>query len=159
MLPHVRACAVFATALYLLAPSAMPAQQSQYKPDCNLAERRFDNPVADHSGWWMRRYQWHAFYAITSTVAAEGIHRVTHLPRWASAVTAAVVLGVAPHVRSSLLTRQYPVDPLDWGFDAFNRAAPIFVWSGLSGGSWRSKTLAAATYAVGYASLACYASP
>ena len=42
----------------------------------------------------MPRYQWHAFYAVASIAAAEGIHRVTHMPRWASAVTATVALGI-----------------------------------------------------------------
>jgi len=143
----------------IVTASAMPAQASRHGPDCNLAEKRFDNPFADHSGWLMRRYQWHAFYAVASTATAEGIHRVTHLPRWASAVTATVGLGVLPHIRSGLLVRRYPINPPDWGFDLFNRAAPLFVWSGLRGGTWQSQALAATTYAAGYAALACYASP
>jgi hypothetical protein len=107
----------------------------------------------------MRRYQWHAFYATLSTATAEVIHRTTHLPRWASAVTATVGLGLVPHIRGGLLDRRYPIDPADWGFDLFDRAAPIFVWSGVSGGTLRSQTVAATTFLVGYAALACYASP
>jgi len=107
----------------------------------------------------MRRYQWHAFYAALSTATAEVIHRTTHLPRWASAVTATVGLGLVPHIRGGLFDRRYPINPADWGFDLFDRAAPIFVWSGASGGTVRSQTLAATPFLVGYAALACYASP
>lgn len=107
----------------------------------------------------MRRYQWHAFYAAASTATAEGIHRLTHLPRWASAVTATVALGVIPHVRSGLLIKRYPINPPDWGFDLFNRSAPVFVWSGQRGGTWQSEALSATAYVAGYAALACYASP
>jgi hypothetical protein len=107
----------------------------------------------------MRRYQWHAFYAAMSTGASEAIHRTTHLPRWASALTATVGLGLVPHIRSGLVGRRYPFNPADWGFDLFDRAAPMFVWSGVSGGTWQSPTVAATTYFAGYAALACYASP
>lgn len=154
---HVRAIAVAVTVM--LPWPALAAQSTHRRSDCNLAEKRFDNPFADHSGWSMRRYEWHAFYATASTATAEGIHRVTHLPRWASALTATVALGIIPHVRSGLLVRRYPVNPPDWGFDLFNRAAPLFVWSGLKGGTVRSEVVSATTYVAGYAALACYASP
>jgi hypothetical protein len=156
-LPHVR---VIVTTVALAMPSAiLPAQNPSRRPDCNLAEKRFDNPFADHSGWSMRRYEWHAFYAAASTAAAEGIHRATHLPRWASAVTVTVALGIVPHLRSGVFAKRYPINPPDWGFDLFNRAAPLFVWSGLRGGSTRSELFSATSYAAGYIVLACYASP
>lgn len=139
--------------------SPITAQTPPRRPDCDLAERRYDNPFADHSGWYMRRYEWHAFYAVASTATAEGIHRLTHLPRWASAVTATVALGVVPHLRSGVFERRYPINPPDWGFDLFNRAAPLFVWYGLKGGTWQSGAASGAAYVVGYATLACYASP
>jgi len=145
--------------LAVLAASTLRAQSSNPPADCDLRQRRFDDPFADHVGWTMPRYQWHAFYAVASVAAAEGIHRATHMPRWASAVTATVALGIIPHIRGGLLMKRYPIDPLDWGFDAFNRSAPIFVWRGLSDDGWQSKTIAATTYAAGYAALACYSSP
>jgi hypothetical protein len=168
MLPQVRARTplakrfrhvTLAFSLSVVAASTASAQRPRHGPDCNLAERRYDNPFADHSGWSMRRYQWHAFYAGMSTAAAEAIHRTTHLPRWASAVTATVGIGLIPHIRSGLVAKRYPFNPADWGFDLFDRAAPIFVWSGMSGGTWPSRTVAATTYLAGYAALACYASP
>jgi len=145
------------SSLVVVAPSS--AQSHRRRADCNLAERRYDNPFADHSGWSMRRYEWHAFYATGSIVTAEAVHRAIGLPRWASAVTATVALGILPHVRSGLMLRRYPVNARDWSFDLFTRAAPIFVWSGLRGANWESQTLTATTYAAGYAVLACYASP
>jgi hypothetical protein len=150
---------ISATTLVLVAASALPAQTSPNSPDCDLTKRRFDDPFRDHSGWWMPRYQWHAFYAVASIAAAEGIHRVTHMPRWASAVTATVALGLVPHIRGGLVTKRYPIDPLDWGFDAFNRSAPIFVWGGERAGTWQSRTIAATSYVAGYAALVCFASP
>jgi hypothetical protein len=152
-------CVSAATLLTLLATSALLAQTSTDARNCDLTQRRFDDPFSDHRGWSMRRYEWHAFYAVGSIAASEGIHRVTHMPRWASAVTATVALGILPHIRGGLLIKRYPIDPLDWSFDAFNRSAPIFVWRGMSGGNWQSKTIAATTYAAGYAALACYSSP
>jgi hypothetical protein len=156
-LAHVR---VIAAAVAFATPwTAIQAQQPSHRSDCNLAEKRFDNPFADHSGWSMRRYEWHAFYAAASTATAEGIHRITHMPRWASAVTATVALGIVPHLRSGVFVRRYPVNPPDWGFDLFNRAAPLFVWSAVRGGTTRSDVLSATTYVAGYVALACYASP
>lgn len=143
----------------VFAPVTLPAQTARPQPDCNLAERRFDNPLGDHTGWSMRRYQWHAFYAVTSTVAAEGIHRVTHAPRWVSAATATVALGLVPHIRGGLLIKRYPVDPLDWSFDIVNRAMPLFVWSGTRSKTWRGRAATATSYVAAYAALACYASP
>jgi hypothetical protein len=151
---------IAAAIIVIVAASASSAQNAPSSPrDCDLTKRRFDDPFADHAGWWMPRYQWHAFYAVASVAAAEGIHRVTHMPRWASAVTATVALGIIPHIRGGLVTKRYPIDPLDWGFDAFNRSAPLFVWGGDRGGTWQSKTLAATSYVAGYAALVCYASP
>ncbi len=150
---------VFIAMIVCFSASILPAQRSAAAPNCDLTQRRFDDPFSDHVGWSMPRYQWHAFYAVASIAASEGIHRVTHMPRWASAVTATVAIGIIPHIRGGLLIKRYPVDPLDWSFDAFNRSAPIFVWSGMSGGTWQSKTIAATTYAAGYAALACYSSP
>src|SRR5437868_10836757 len=102
-----------------LTVSVLPAQSPRRAVDCNLAERRYDNPFADHSGWSMRRYEWHAFYATSSIIAAEGIHRATHLPRWASAVTATIALGILPHIRSGLMLKRYPINAKDWSFDLF----------------------------------------
>lgn len=141
------------------APVTLSAQTLRPRADCNLAERRFDNPLGDNTGWSMRRYEWHAFYAVTSTAAAEGIHRVTHAPRWVSAATATIALGLVPHIRGGLLMKRYPIDPLDWSFDIVNRAMPIFVWSGARAKTWRGRAVAATSYVAAYAALACYASP
>ena len=42
------------------APVTLTAQAARPQIDCNLAERRFDNPLGDNTGWSMRRYEWHA---------------------------------------------------------------------------------------------------
>lgn len=140
--------------LLLLLPVVLEAQQ----PDCNLAEKRFDNPISDTHGFVMRRYQWHVSYMAASTLIAEGIHRTTKLPRWASALTSTVAIGFLPHARG-YVTGKYRVNVRDWAFDGVTRAAPLILWTGWSGQTWQSKTLAWTTLAGSYFSLACYASP
>jgi len=127
--------------------------------DCNLARKSYDNPFSDHSGWSMRRYEWHAFYAGLSTLTAYGIHKTTKLPTWASAAIATVGLGLVPHIRGGLIKHDYPVNALDWSFDVLNRAAPAFIVLGKSGNNWESKTIAATSFVGGYFALACYSSP
>jgi hypothetical protein len=146
-------------ALLALPLSAQGLRITVPAPDCALADRRFDNPFSDRAGWTMRRYQWHAFYFGLSSLAAEGIHRTTKLPRWASATIATIGIGVVPHIRGGIIKREYPINPLDWTFDAVNRAAPLIIWTGASGNSWQSRTLAVTTIVSSYAALACYASP
>ena len=148
--------------LFVLAVLAFPlaSTMAQSAPrDCNLARRAYDNPFSDRSGWTMRRYQWHGFYAGLSTLTAYGIHKTTKLPRWASATIATVGVGLIPHIRSSLVKHQYDVDTRDWAFDLFNRGAPAVLLVGRSGNSWQSNSLAAAGFVGGYLALACYASP
>jgi hypothetical protein len=124
-----------------------------------LARRAYDNPFSDSRGWSMRRYQWHAFYAGLSTLTAYGIHKTTKLPAWASAAVATVGIGLLPHIRGGLIKHDYKVNPLDWGFDMFNRGAPTILLVGQSGNTWQSRTLAATTLVGGYFALACYSSP
>ncbi|HSQ32804.1 MAG TPA: hypothetical protein VLN49_23270 [Gemmatimonadaceae bacterium] len=106
----------------------------------------------------MRRYQWHAFYAGLSVATAEAIHRTTHMPRWASAATATVAIGLVPHVRG-VIRHRYPFNARDWAFDLVNRSAPLFVWRATGPQPWTSRAVTAAGYAGAYLSLACYASP
>lgn len=150
----------------LLATLALPtaAQAKQHVtpprgPDCNLARRAYDNPFSDSRGWSMRRYEWHGFYAGLSTLAAYGIHKTTRLPAWASAAIASVGIGLVPHIRGGLIKRDYPVNALDWSFDALNRSAPSFVVLGNYGNKWQSKAIAATSFVGGYLALACYSSP
>ena len=146
----------------LALPSAAWATQpatSNLGPDCNLARRAYDNPFSDSRGWSMRRYQWHGFYAGLSTLAAYGIHKSTRLPAWASAAIASVGIGLVPHIRGGLIKRDYPVNALDWSFDALNRSAPSFFVLGGRGNNWQSKTIAATSFVGGYLALACYSSP
>lgn len=149
-----------ALALSTCAPTPLAAQVrwEHPPPDCRLAEKRLDgNSVL--GTWTMRRYEWHALTATASIVTAEAIHRAARLPRWASAVTAWALIGLAPHIVNGALRHVYPINPRDWGFDAFNAAAPVILWTGASGGTWQSKALAATTELGGYFSLACFASP
>ena len=143
----------------LVLPNAAHGQRSSTVADCRLARQAYDNPFSDSRGWSMRRYQWHAFYAGLSTVAAYGIHKTTRLPTWASAAIATVGIGLVPHIRSGLIMREYPVHVLDWSFDVMNRSAPAFFVLGQSGDNWKSRTLAATTFVGGYLALACYSSP
>jgi hypothetical protein len=128
------------------------------EPDCNLAAKRWDNPISDGGGMYLRRYQWHIAYASASTLSAEFLHRATGLPRWASALSMSVAMGVLPHVRG-ISRGQYVFNARDWGFDLFNRAAPLVIWTGMSGQTWQSRTLAGTTILGGYFSLVCWASP
>lgn len=126
--------------------------------DCNLARRAYDDPFADSHGWHMRRYEWHAFYAGLSLATAEALHRTTRMPRWASAVTASLALGLVPHVRG-VIRHKYPFDGRDWAFDLVNRSAPVFAWRASRDQSMTERTATAAGYVGAYLSLACYASP
>ena len=150
------------TLLAVLAVLAFPfaGTMAQSAPrDCNLARPAYDNPFSDARGWTMRRYQWHGFYAGLSTLTAYGIHKTTKLPGWASATIATVGLGLIPHIRGSLVKHQYKMDTRDWAFDLFNRGAPAMLIVGRPGKTWQSNTIAAAGFAAGYLTLACYASP
>ena len=126
--------------------------------DCNLARRAYDDPFSDSHGWHMRRYEWHAFYAGLSVAAAEALHRTTHMPRWASAATATIAIGLIPHVRG-VIRHKYPFDGPDWAFDLVDRSAPLVVWRESLDQPWTGRAMTAAAYVGGYLSLACYASP
>ena len=117
-------------------------------PDCNLAAKQWDNPLGYSGGWQLRRYQWHIINASLSTAAAEGVHRVTHAPRWLSAL----VVAVTPHA-IGLATHRYAFDWRDQAFDTFTRTAPLALWSA------RTQPLAYTTFAAGYLAGACWASP
>ena len=106
----------------------------------------------------MRRYEWHAFYAGLSVAAAEALHRTTHMPRWASAATATIAIGLIPHVRG-VIRHKYPFDGPDWAFDLVDRSAPLVVWRESLDQPWTERAATAAAYVGGYLSLACYASP
>lgn len=139
--------------LVLIASAPAHAQLYVHPPsDCRLADRRYDG------GLVMRRYELHALKASGSLAAAELVHRTTHLPRWASAITATVFIGILPHITGGIILRTYPINPMDWAFDLFNASAPVLVWAGSRGG-WRSAVGATALEVAGYATLACWASP
>ena len=157
MLRARRGARRLALALVLSSTARVVAAQAPVR-DCNLARRAYDDPFSDSRGWHMRRYEWHAFYAGLSVATAEALHRTTRMPRWASAVTATIALGLVPHVRG-LIRHKYPFDGPDWAFDLVNRSAPLFVWRGTLDRTWTERAATAAGYAGAYLSLACYASP
>lgn len=142
----------------IVCTSARVVSAQAPRRDCNLARRAYDDPFSDSHGWHMRRYEWHAFYAGLSIATAEALHRVTHMPRWASAATATIALGLVPHVRG-LIRHKYPFDGPDWAFDLVNRSAPLLVWRESLAQSWTERAATAAGYAGTYLSLVCYASP
>jgi hypothetical protein len=159
----MRATLIAALAASTVLPSSAAAQLLRRDPtvrNCNLAEQAYDNPFSDGSGWTMRRYQWHIFYAGLTSGAAYGIHKVTHLPPWASAAIATVGIGLVPHIRG-YANKTYGINVGDWTFDLWTRGAPALAVAGGVGdvGSTRSRILAGTTYLAGYAALACYASP
>ena len=125
--------------------------------DYNFAAKRWDNPLG-RGGWEMRRYEWHVFYASTATAGAEFLHRSTGLSRGLSALTVSLGMGLVPHV-VGVTRNRYPFDGRDWAFDLVNRSAPLILWTGTSGKSWQSKTLACTTIIAAYFALAPYASP
>ena len=146
-----------AFALMLCSAARVVSAQAPAR-DCNLARRAYDDPFSDSHGWHMRRYEWHAFYAGVSIAAAEALHRTTRMPRWASAVTASLAIGLIPHVRG-VIRHTYPFDGRDWAFDLVNRSAPLLVWRESLDQSWTTRASTAAGYAGAYLALACYASP
>lgn len=146
-----------AALLLLVATAPLNAQGAPSRRDCNLARVAWDNPLGS-GGWYMRRWEWHVTYAATSLIASEALHRTTHIPRLASAIATTIALGLLPHV-VGLARHSYPFNPGDVGFDALNRGLSLVVWTGSSGATWQSKTLAITTFVSAYAALACYASP
>lgn len=137
---------------------ALPAQQRLINPqtrDCRLTRSAYDNPLSDTQGYWQPRIAWHAEYAALSFAAAYTIHRVTHLsPMWSAAVTT-VGLGLIPHIRGSLMNGTYPIHPMDWAFDMWDRGMP-FVWAASGDYGYKRPAL---VWLAGYAALACYAEP
>lgn len=146
---------VVALLLVLTSASAM-AQGDSSRRDCNLARRAYDNPLPG-VGFVLRRWQWHATYALTSVAAAELLHQVG-MPRSAAAVAATLAIGLMPHA-IGIATHQYRFNLSDVVFDLVDRSAPLVLWVGSSGNTWQSKTLALTTFASAYGALACYASP
>jgi hypothetical protein len=128
---------------------------SSQPPDCNLAAKRWDNPISDHGGFVMRRYQWTLAYAGASLVAYR-LLRMKLSPAKASTTTT-LVLGTLPHVRG-LIRHQYPIS-LDFVADLWTRSAPAWFVIGQSGGIWQSRFLAGTTYGLGQLVVMCYASP
>lgn len=149
----------------LAAPlAAQGLKITQPAPDCALARKTFDNPFSDSKGWVMRRYEWHTFYVSLSGVTALALRHAPFAPSWlrgriGSGAVTAVGLGIVPHVRSVLIQRRYPIDPLDLAFDLWDKSGTLVGGLGASGATWQSRTLAATTWAGGYLALMCYASP
>ena len=159
----VVALAWFTTILLAASVGAQGLKVTQPPGDCNLIERKFDNPFSDTKGYVQPRIAWHAEYAVASMGIAYAVHRITHLPGWASAAAATIAIGVVPHVRSVLIQRRYPIDPGDLAFDFWDRATPAFWMVGHRDDStrtvWKNHMIAGGTWLLGYAALACYASP
>lgn len=143
--------------LLLVASAPLTAQGDSSRRDCNLARKAGDDPFGG-KGFYLRRWQWHVGYAAASTLTAEALHQTTGMPRLASALTATLALGLMPHA-IGLATHQYRLNLADVAFDLVDRSTAILLWTGTSGGTWQSKTLALTTFAGAYGALACYASP
>jgi len=156
---------IAATLAIALAPhiGAQGLKVSQPPANCDLTQRKFDNPFSDTKGYVQPRIAWHAEYAVASMGIAYAVHRVTHLPGWASAAAATIAIGVVPHVRSVLIQRRYPINPGDLAFDFWDRATPGFWVIGHRDDAtrpvWKNHLISGGTWLLGYAALACYASP
>jgi hypothetical protein len=137
---------------------ALPAVLVAQAPDCHLARPAFDNPFSDRGGWYMPRYGWHVARAAGSGLLGEGLHRVTHLPRWASYLVAGVGIGVLPHVRGAVM-HTYAFNLRDWSFDAFLSATPLLTLETWAESSWRTRVFGTTTIVTGYLAGACYAQP
>ena len=129
--------------------------------DCNLGRKAYDNPFSDSHGFYLRRYQWHLFYAALSTGGAEALHQVTGWPRWSTALISSVGFGLVPHVRQTVKAPdgERTINARDWAFDGLIRSAPLILRTGRGGGGWKSRTIATTGFVAGYLSLACYGSP
>jgi hypothetical protein len=121
----------------------------QATPRCRPLEQRFDNPLSDTRGWNMPAVAWWTLYPVVTSGAAYGIHKITRLPPKASAVIAAVAIGLVPHLRG-YSRGAYPINPGDWTFDAVNRALPVFAMSERRG---------VVAWTASVAVLSCFASP
>lgn len=152
--------------LLLSMSAALPAQGlkvTQPPRNCHIFEQRFDNPFSDTKGYWQPAVAWHAEYALGSLGLSYGLHRFLHFPSWLAAGTVTVGIGIAPHVRSVLIKRTYPINPGDIAFDLWDRATPAF-WAVAHKDdstkiAWKSHLRSTGTWLIGYALLACFASP
>ncbi|MFI5228388.1 MAG: hypothetical protein ACHQWU_04920 [Gemmatimonadales bacterium] len=129
------------------------------KPDCNLAERRFDSYVSTGTkgGFTAPRWAHESLHVGLSVSAGELAHILFHRNRIASSAVGAAAVGVVPHVAARL--QGLPVDPRDAVADAFLASVPLIAVTGVSAHSWQGIALAATTILGGYLAAACWASP
>jgi len=157
--------ALLLAAVYALTPIAATRAQGwqirQPSPDCDLTRRAYENPFTDGHHYIQPRLAWHIEYAVGSIAVAYVVHRLG-LPRWASTLTA-IGLGVAPHIRSGLIQRRYPINPGDVVFDVWDRAVPAYWASGAfddtTSDRARDRAHAVGVWLGGYVATACFASP
>lgn len=154
--------AAFCCAMPLTAARAQGLHVTQPPPDCNLGRVAYDNPFGEARRYKQARVLWHLEYAAGSLAVSYVLHRVVHLPWWASAGVT-VGLGVAPHIRGGVLQRKYPINPGDWVFDFWDRAVPAIWAANHHDEPQQSKVrnLGASfeKWLAGYAATACFASP
>lgn len=125
---------------------------TQSKADCNVFESKFDNPFSDTRGWEMRRVYWHLGYAVASDFIANEIHDRLHVPLKVATIGTALGIGLIPHIRSGIIRRDNPINPMDWVFDLNNRSLPIYL-------DQSSKVLGISEYLVSYGATMCWSSP
>jgi hypothetical protein len=157
---RLRVLLVLATLLASCSTTPAPAFAQGFRvvqpaPDCNLGRRAFDNPFSDTKGYVQPRIAWHVEYAVGTALLTWAIDKATPLPKWASATTATVLVGVVPHARSVFWQRRYPINPGDLAFDLVNRSTPFVMVSSAPARRW----LAFSTWLAADALLSCLSSP
>jgi hypothetical protein len=131
---------------------------AQRGPDCNLAERRFDNYLGDGKagGFVAPRYVHHVVHLGLTVGVAELAHALLRTRAVPSTAIGGLTMQ-APHLRDVAQGR--PVGGADAVADAAIASLPLVVAIGRSGRSWQSTVLAVTSVAGLYLYASCRASP
>jgi hypothetical protein len=156
--------AVIAVVVAAMSPlGAQGFKITQPPPNCRILDKRLDNPYDDTHHYLQPRMAWHAEYATASLLTGFALRKWTRLPNWVIGIAPTFAFGIAPHVRGGIIKRSYPINPLDWAFDAWTRAGPSFWIVAHRDDStdvvWKHHAVATGIFLAGYAALACYSSP
>jgi hypothetical protein len=129
------------------------------QPDCRLARMAYDNPLSDHWGWRMRRWEWHTGYAVASVGISEALSRTTRMSPMTAAIATTALIGLGPHLRGGLFQQKYAINPRDWIADILVRSAPIWIAAMRRERSTSDRVATAAGFFTAYAAVACWSSP
>lgn len=153
--PSKRISICIASIILAASSNVVEAQRVTFrwvKPDCDVRQKAYDNPLSDTHGYVLPKVVWHSLYAGVSEGGALLLYKTTPLNRKQSAIVSTLAIGLVAHVRGGIINKSYPINVSDWIFDLNNRALPVYL---LDDNKWRG----IGKYAVSYVSTMCFAEP